>query len=66
MDLRGALFNLLFYDQHQQLNRLAPTHWKVPHKKAPMPRPLFRGCALLTTSLFSIKQHLYPGDRPYP
>jgi ATP-dependent helicase HrpB len=30
VDLRGALFNLLSYDQHQQLEKLAPTHWTVP------------------------------------
>ncbi|MGD9369387.1 MAG: ATP-dependent helicase HrpB, partial [Desulfobacteraceae bacterium] len=30
VDLRGALFNLLSYDRHQQLEKLAPTHWTVP------------------------------------
>lgn len=30
VDLRGALFTLLSYDQHQQLEKLAPTHWTVP------------------------------------
>lgn len=30
VDLRGALFSLLSYDQHQRLDILAPTHWKVP------------------------------------
>lgn len=30
VDLRGALYTLLSYDQHRQLDKLAPTHWKVP------------------------------------
>lgn len=30
IDLRGALLNRLNYDQHRQLDELAPTHWTVP------------------------------------
>ena len=30
VDLRAALFSHLAYDQHRQLDRLAPTHWTVP------------------------------------
>lgn len=30
VDLRSALFSQLSYDQHQLLDKLAPTHWTVP------------------------------------
>ena len=30
IDLRGALLNRLSYEQHQQLDILAPSHWVVP------------------------------------